>query len=79
MQEIEIRIKGLIDPDWSDSLAGLKVVHTPDDITVLSGPVRDHAAVQGLLSQLYNLGFQVISFSSQGAEDVAGNKRLAKG
>ena len=70
MLQVEIRIRGQIDQDWSDSLAGLEVTHTPDGNTVLSGPVRDRATVSGLLSRLSNLGFQLISFSTANTEDL---------
>lgn len=50
MQQVEIHVRGQIDRDWSDWLGGLKITHTADGSTVLSGPVRDQAALYGLLS-----------------------------
>ena len=71
MQQVEIRIKGHIDPDWSDLLAGLRISHAAGGITVLSGPVRDQSSLQGLLSHLFDLGLCVISFSSGDANGTA--------
>ncbi len=64
MQKIEIRIKGQIDRNWSDSLAGLMITHTGNGDTLLHGTVRDQAALYGLLFQLSNLSLQLISVSA---------------
>jgi hypothetical protein len=64
MQQVEIHIMGQIDRDWSDWLGGLQVIHTADGCTVLSGSIRDQAALYGLLSQLANLGLKLVSLSS---------------
>ncbi len=70
MLQIEIRIKGHIDRDWSDSLALLDVTHSPDGTAVLSGVVRDQAALYGVLFQLCNLGIRLVSFSSEESGDA---------
>jgi hypothetical protein len=64
MQQVEIRVKGHIDHTWSDWLGDLDIDHTADGETLLTGTVRDQAALQGLLSQLFRMGVQLISFSS---------------
>jgi hypothetical protein len=64
MQQVEIRVKGHIDRTWSDWLGELDIDHTIDGDTLLTGAVRDQAALQGLLSQLFRLGVQLISISS---------------
>jgi hypothetical protein len=64
MQRVEICFRGHIDRDWANRLYGLQITHTPDGNTVLSGPLRDQAALQGLLSQLSRIGIQLISVSS---------------
>jgi hypothetical protein len=63
MQAIKIQVKGQIDRSWSDWLASLAINHTPRGNTVMSGVVRDQAALYGLLMQLSNLGLQLISLS----------------
>jgi len=64
MQQLEIRVKGHIDRTWADRLGGLDITHTSDGNTVLSGPLRDQAQLEGLLSQLFRMGVQLISVSS---------------
>lgn len=66
MQQVEIRIKGQIDRDWSDWLGGLSITHTAQGETVLNGSVRDQAALYGLLSRLSDLGIQLNSVTSDG-------------
>jgi hypothetical protein len=54
-------VKGHINRDWSDWLGELAIKHTDDGNSLLSGPVRDQAALYGLLFQLSSLGLQLIS------------------
>ena len=66
MQRIEIRIKGQIDRDWSDWIGGLAIAHTAQGETLLTGSVRDQAALYGLLNRLSDLGLQLNSVTSSG-------------
>ena len=75
MQKIEIRIKGHIDRDWSDWMGGLIITHTGRE-TVLTGSVRDQAALYGLLSRLADLGLQLNSVTSAGT-NMEGNSGTA--
>jgi hypothetical protein len=61
MPQMEIRIKGQIDKSWSDWLGDLSVTYIGNGETVLTGPVRDQAALYGLLTRLSNLGLQLRS------------------
>jgi hypothetical protein len=71
MQNIEIRIKGQIDQGWSKWIGGLATSYTEQGDTVLTGQVRDQAALHGILDNLSNVGMQLLSFSSQGASVAA--------
>jgi hypothetical protein len=64
MQQVEIRIKGHIDRDWSNWISRGVVTHTRQGETVLSGSVRDQAALYGLLAKLSDLGMQLNSVTS---------------
>ncbi len=64
MQQVEIRLKGQIDRNWSDWLGGLTISHTENGQTVLTGSVRDQSALLGLLNRLSGLGLRVISVAS---------------
>jgi hypothetical protein len=57
----EIKIKGCLDPGWSDWFADLKLTHLEGDVTLLSGSVQDQAALHGLLKQVRDLNFTLIS------------------
>ncbi len=65
MLQVQIRVKGHIDRDWSDSLASLDITHTADGSSVLAGRVRDQAALNGLLAQLSGLGLRLVSLFSE--------------
>ena len=64
MLQVEIRVKGRIDKNWSEGLGGLAIAHTEDDNTVLTGSLPDQAALFGLLAQIRNLGLPLVSVSS---------------
>ncbi|OGO73334.1 MAG: hypothetical protein A2Z49_07980 [Chloroflexi bacterium RBG_19FT_COMBO_56_12] len=65
MQQIEIRIKGQINKQWSDWFGGLTINHSDPDETILSGLVPDQAALYGIISRLRDLGLELSLVSSQ--------------
>jgi len=76
MLEVEIRIKGQIDRNWSDWLGGLKITHNADGSTVLSGPLRDQGALYGVLSQLSKLGLPLNYVSCKSIVNDRGRKEV---
>ena len=64
MQQVEIRFRGHINKDWVNRLYSLQITHTSDGDTVLSGPLRDQAELQGILSRLATLGIELISVNT---------------
>ena len=60
----EIKIRGHLDPRWSDWFAGLKLTHLEGDGTLLSGPLPDQAALHGLLERVRDLNLRLISVTS---------------
>jgi len=60
MQNIEIRVKGRIDPNWSEWLDGLEIIHEGEDKTLLTGQVVDQATLYGILKKLRNLGLNLL-------------------
>jgi hypothetical protein len=67
--EVEIRVKGRIDKQWSDWLGGLTVAHTDQDETVLSGALVDQPALYGVLTKLRDLGLSLLSVKCEGTDD----------
>ena len=64
MHEVEIRLKGQIDEQWSEWFEGLSVAHTEEGETVLTGSVADQTALHGLLAKLRDLGVPLLSVNS---------------
>jgi hypothetical protein len=59
----EIRIKGHLDESWSDWLGGLRVKLQDNGEMLLSGYIRDQAALMGILNKLHNLNLILLSLS----------------
>lgn len=62
----EIRIKGHLDKNWSESFAGLKLMHLEGNETLLSGLLPDQAALHGLLERIRDLNLPLISVTRGG-------------
>jgi hypothetical protein len=59
-----IQVQGWVDDRWADWLGGLTLVREGEGdlaTTLLTGIVADQSALMGLLQQLCNLGFPVLS------------------
>lgn len=65
MAHVEIHIKGRIDSEWSDWLAGMQITPLPNKVTRLSGDIPDQAALYGVLSRLNNLGLALLSVQAE--------------
>jgi hypothetical protein len=61
MRQVEIRVKGCIDERWSEWLDGLRIAHSDQDETVLSGEVVDQAALYGLIAKVRDLGLPLLA------------------
>jgi hypothetical protein len=56
-----IRIQGHLASEWSEWFDGMIIHCQPDGTTNISGPVRDQAALHGLLLKVRDLGLSLIS------------------
>ncbi len=57
----EIVVKGHLDMDWSEWLEGLTITHDDKGETIVSGPIRDQAALYGILAKMRDLALFLIS------------------
>ena len=69
MLQIEIRIKGHINPQWSEWFGGLTIRHSDPDETLIVGLVPDQAALYGIISHLRDLGLKLTSVSSEEVQE----------
>jgi len=69
MLNIEIRIKGHIQSQWSEWFGGLTISHSGPDETILTGLVKDEAALYGIIARLRDLGLKLTSLSSEEIEE----------
>jgi hypothetical protein len=56
-----IRLRGQIDARWSEWFHGLAICPQANGDTLLTGPVRDQAALHGLLAKVRDLGLPLLS------------------
>jgi hypothetical protein len=59
----EIRIRGHLEDCWSDWFDGLAITYPAPGETVLTGPVRDQAALHGVLAKIRDLGLVLVSIN----------------
>jgi hypothetical protein len=60
-QYYEIRIKGHLDPSWSEWFEGLSIIHEDSGDTALAGDLVDQAALHGVLRKIRDLGIALVS------------------
>jgi hypothetical protein len=58
---VRVRVQGELAPGWSAVLGDLAVVPELDGTTLVTGELRDQAAVHGLLGSIRDLGLTLIS------------------
>lgn len=57
----EIRVKGQLDPGWSEWFEDFSVTPLKEGETKISGWVRDQSALHGVLARIRNLNLTLIS------------------
>jgi len=69
----EIVVKGQLDTDWSGWLEGLKITHNDQGETIVSGPIRDQAALYGILAKMRDMALFLISVKYMADESLKEN------
>ncbi len=64
MEEIEVRVRGHVDTDWSDMLGGITITHTGTGDSILKGRVRDQSALVALVNRISGLGLRLVAVAS---------------
>lgn len=67
-----IEVHGRLDESWSDWCNGMAITsmeaNDGNDVTTLTGPVADQAALRGLLCRLWDLNLTIISVERRGSK-----------
>ncbi len=71
-ENYQITVQGHVDTTWSDWFNGLEISHVAGDKTIISGPVRDQAALFGLLLRLHGLGMNLVAVNQVDSESQKG-------
>jgi len=58
--EYRIRVKGTLDPKWSDWFDGFSIAPQENDVTCLTGTVADQSALHGFLAKIRDLGLPLL-------------------
>ncbi|MFK7803389.1 MAG: hypothetical protein AB8G95_17270 [Anaerolineae bacterium] len=61
----QVKLKGRLDQHWINWFDGMSISLDKDRNTILSGPVRDQAELQGLIKKIYSLGLTLISVNPE--------------
>ncbi len=72
-REYRIRVKGRLEPSWSDCLGGMSIENLETDgepTSTLSGPLADQSALAGVVSALVDLHHEVLSIECVGAQRI---------
>jgi hypothetical protein len=59
-----IRVKGHLDTFWQAWFDNLSITQERDGTTLLSGPIKDQAALYGLLIKMRDLGLTLLELAA---------------
>lgn len=57
----EIRVQGQLDNHWSSWFEWLTLTPLENGETLIAGPIRDQAALHGILAKIRDLGLPLLS------------------
>lgn len=59
----QVKVQGTLTPEWSNWFEGFSISLQAQDETLLTGQVKDQAALHGLLARIASLGLPLLSVS----------------
>lgn len=65
--QYRIRVKGRLDPSWSDHLAGMVIEHLEErgePTSIVTGQLPDQSALAGVINALVDMQCEVLSVHS---------------
>jgi hypothetical protein len=62
-----IEVEGQLDKSWSGWFSGMTLT-CQDEVSVLTGPLADQAALRGLLSKIWDLNLTLVSITRLGPQ-----------
>ncbi len=71
----EIKIKGHLDPHWSDWFTGMNLTQLEEDGTLISGVLPDQAALFGLLERIRDLNLSLVSVDCKSKSPIGFGKQ----
>lgn len=71
----EIDVGDGLDAVWSTWFDDLRVTPLGDGVTRLAGPIRDEAALHGLLAKVRDLGLRLVSVRRVASGDAPDDER----
>ena len=72
--QYDIEIEGHLDDGWQEWFEGFALIRLANGRSTLTGPVRDQAALHGILKKVSNLGLKLISVNPQKSFNYKENK-----
>ena len=58
--QIKIKIKGQLDKKWTEWFENMQIIYD-DENTILTGEVKDQAALHGIINKIRDLNLKLIS------------------
>ena len=75
MKEVEIKIKGKIDENWTDWFGGFTITYNRQNETILRGTTRDQSQLRGLLVKIADLNLELLSVTTRTNQKHENQKR----
>ena len=62
-----IEVEGQLDKSWTGWFSGMTLT-VQDEVSILTGPLADQAALRGLLSKIWDLNLTLVSITRLGPQ-----------